>query len=195
MKNYFENMAEVEIHLVLSATTKEKDLFEIVSKLRDIPVHRVLFTKVDESNTFGNILNVLIRTKIPLSYLTRGRKVPDDIEPGSLAKLLDLIFQAPNILDSPTVPCANLNEGNPDAEQMEKTPQQPFIANKNSDVYHYLDCNWAKKIKPDHIVKFASARDAEFQNFLPCRSCNPNRIERIDTIESRREKMNITSNR
>jgi flagellar biosynthesis protein FlhF len=195
MKNYFENIPDLETHLVLSATTKEKDLFEIASKLKDIPVHRVLFTKVDESNAFGNILNVLIRTRIPLSYLTRGRKVPDDIEPGTLPKLIELIFQSQNMLGTPAFTRSHVNADNLNTGQMGKAGEQPFTANKNSDVYHYLDCKWAKKIRPDHVVKFTSAKDAESQNFLPCRSCNPDRIESVHTIESRREKINISSYR
>jgi hypothetical protein len=193
MKNHFENVAGVETHLVLSATTKEKDLFEMVSKLKDIPVDRILFTKVDESSAFGNILNLLVRTKIPLSYLTNGRKVPDDIEPGTLLKLIDLIFQSENSIGMSPLTCSDVNDGDVKTEPIEKPDQQPFIANKNSDVYHHLDCNWAKKIKPGHVVKFNSAKDAEFQNYLPCRSCNPDRIESAQTIESRREKMNIFS--
>ena len=50
-----------------------------------------------------------------------------------------------------------------------------FVANRNSDVYHVTDCKWAKKIKPANTVKFAGAREAEAQSFLPCRSCRPER--------------------
>jgi flagellar biosynthesis protein FlhF len=193
MKDHFENTAGIETHLVLSATTKEKDLFEMVSKLKDFPVDRILFTKVDESSAFGNILNLLIHTKIPLSYFTNGRKVAEDIEPGTLPKLMDLIFQSGNLIGMSPLTCSDVNDHDLNTEPIEKTDEQPFIANKNSDVYHHLGCNWAKKIKPGHVVKFTSQKDAEFQNFLPCRSCNPDRIGSVQAIESRREKMNIFS--
>ena len=62
----------------------------ITKAFKDMDVHRLLFTKIDESSTYGNIVNLLIRTNIPLSFLCCGRKVPDDIEAGTIEKLVDL---------------------------------------------------------------------------------------------------------
>jgi flagellar biosynthesis GTPase FlhF len=77
----------------LSATTKEKDLIATTEAFQEMNIHRLLFTKIDESCTYGNIINLLIRTNIPLSFLCGGRKVPDDIEAGSTEKLVKLLFK------------------------------------------------------------------------------------------------------
>ena len=71
---------EKEVHLVLSATTKYKDLLSIVESYQDIEDYRIIFTKVDETMTLGNLLNLKLHTGAGLSYITCGQNVPDDIE-------------------------------------------------------------------------------------------------------------------
>lgn len=70
---------EREVYLVLSATTKYLDLIKIAESYLDITGYNLLFTKLDETNAIGNILNVKMLTKAPLSYTTWGQNVPDDI--------------------------------------------------------------------------------------------------------------------
>lgn len=68
-----------EIYLVISATTKYRDLVKITQTYSDISNYRLLFTKTDETGALGNILNIRMLTKEPLSYTTFGQNVPDDI--------------------------------------------------------------------------------------------------------------------
>lgn len=71
---------EKEVHLVLSATTKYKDLLSIAESYAGIENYKIIFTKLDETTTFGNLLNLKLQTGAPLSYITCGQNVPDDIE-------------------------------------------------------------------------------------------------------------------
>jgi flagellar biosynthesis protein FlhF len=68
-----------ETHLVLSAATKDSDLVAAINRYRGM-VNRVLFTKLDETSSLGNIFNVATQSGIPLSYFTNGQSIPDDIE-------------------------------------------------------------------------------------------------------------------
>lgn len=68
-----------EIYLVLSATTKYQDLVKITEVYKDIANFSIIFTKLDETTTIGNIFNVRMLTQAPLSYATYGQNVPDDI--------------------------------------------------------------------------------------------------------------------
>lgn len=68
-----------EIYLVVSATTKYKDLVRITQTYSDISDYRLLFTKIDETDALGNILNIRMLTQKPLSYTTFGQNVPEDI--------------------------------------------------------------------------------------------------------------------
>lgn len=71
---------DVEIYLVLSITTKYKDLVNIAQRYEDINNWSIIFTKLDETCSLGNILNVRLLTGAQLSYTTYGQNVPNDIE-------------------------------------------------------------------------------------------------------------------
>jgi len=88
-------MAEIEtphVHLVLSTTTKAGDLGVISDAFQMFPVRNLIFTKLDESTTQGNILSQAMQTGIPLSYYADGRKVPDDIHVMTAKRLMRMIF-------------------------------------------------------------------------------------------------------
>ena len=69
-----------EVFLVLSATTKYKDLVRITETYSSIAKYSLIFTKLDETCCIGNILNIKMLTGASLSYSTSGQMVPDDIE-------------------------------------------------------------------------------------------------------------------
>ncbi|MBQ9767901.1 MAG: flagellar biosynthesis protein FlhF [Lachnospiraceae bacterium] len=80
-----------EVYLVLSATTKYRDLVKITEAYSEIAEYRLIFTKLDETGAIGNIFNIKMLTGAPLSYTTNGQNVPDDISrinPQSVAKHL-----------------------------------------------------------------------------------------------------------
>ena len=69
-----------EVFLVLSSTTKYKDLLEITDVYKEIADYKLIFTKLDETDAIGNILNIKLDTGKSLSYISYGQNVPDDIE-------------------------------------------------------------------------------------------------------------------
>ncbi len=82
---------EKEIYLVVSATTKCRDLYRIADAYSDIGSYKIIFTKLDETTALGNILNLKLYTGAELSYITCGQNVPDDIadfHPQKLVKQL-----------------------------------------------------------------------------------------------------------
>lgn len=82
-----------EVHLVLSATTKDSDLIECINRYKPLGVNRLLFTKLDETGKVGNILNSVYTCKIPVSYLTTGQSVPDDIELAHASRFTERLFE------------------------------------------------------------------------------------------------------
>ena len=79
LRSYFQGVP-VEVHLVVSATTKESDIPRLVEVFGEIPIDRVVITKLDETTTYGIILHVSKLAKAPISFVTTGQGVPDDIE-------------------------------------------------------------------------------------------------------------------
>ncbi|HSH34792.1 NB-ARC domain-containing protein [Schnuerera sp.] len=74
------SMNNKEVFLVLSGTTDYNTLKSIINHYSFIKNYKIIFTKIDESNGLGNILNAKYLTKNPVSYITTGQNVPDDIE-------------------------------------------------------------------------------------------------------------------
>jgi len=83
----------IEFHLTLSASMKQRDIEENLSAYRSISLNSIIFTKLDESWAFGEILNASITSKIPLSYFSTGQKVPEDLEIASKERILERIFK------------------------------------------------------------------------------------------------------
>ena len=81
----------VTTHLVLPAATREQELCRITRRLGDLPQLRLLFTKLDETESFGTIFEVAHQTGVPLSYWSIGRRVPGDIEVASSERLAEFL--------------------------------------------------------------------------------------------------------
>ncbi len=75
-----DDMAECEVYLVLSATTKYRDLISIADTYKEMSNYKIIFTKLDETTSLGNLLNLRLYTGCELSYVTYGQNVPDDID-------------------------------------------------------------------------------------------------------------------
>ncbi len=75
-----DGVAETEVYLVVSATTKYRDLLSIADSYKEVADYKLIFTKLDETTTLGNLLNLKLYTGATLSYVTNGQDVPDDIE-------------------------------------------------------------------------------------------------------------------
>ena len=73
-------MLPMQVYLVLSVTTKYRDLIHIVDKYKRDKGYRLIFTKLDETMALGNMLNLKIYTGADVSYVTNGQDVPDDIQ-------------------------------------------------------------------------------------------------------------------
>ncbi|KGP74005.1 flagellar biosynthesis protein FlhF [Pontibacillus yanchengensis] len=87
---------DLETYLVLSITSKVQDLEEIYSQFSTVPLKKIIFTKVDETAQFGGILELVLKHKVGVAYLTNGQNVPDDIKEASIDQILNRIVGEPS---------------------------------------------------------------------------------------------------
>ena len=80
MVHSLDNVAQTEVYLVLSATTKYRDLVSIANTYSEMTNYTLIFTKLDETTSLGNLLNLRLHTDAQMSYVTCGQNVPEDIE-------------------------------------------------------------------------------------------------------------------
>ncbi len=91
LKAFISEASADEVHLVLSSVAASRTLQQTAERFAVVGTTAMILTKLDEANGLGNLLPVLRLSRLPLSYLTNGQNVPDDIEiadPPRLAKLI-----------------------------------------------------------------------------------------------------------
>ena len=189
---YFEKMNNIETHLLLSATTKEKNFIDISERLNKFKIDRLIFTKIDESITHGNILSHLVRTKIPVSCFTCGQKIPESIEDASMDRLLSLIIKGGKEKRR-GIDFVKKIETMRNEENRESDIKEYFVANQNSDVFHKPGCKWTRMIKEDNIVFFKSVSEAEEKRFKQCRYCKPKHKVKYENLQFDMKKRRIAS--
>lgn len=83
---------EVQTHVVVSASTREQDLQRQISQIHAVPLLRLLFTKLDETDSFGALYELSHQSGIPLSYWSAGQRVPDDLEIATSQRLAEFLL-------------------------------------------------------------------------------------------------------
>lgn len=76
---FFNNKPNVRKYLLISATTKEKDVMDIDTQFSKLDITDYIFTKLDETGDYAPLFNLLLKSMKPVSYLTNGQRVPEDI--------------------------------------------------------------------------------------------------------------------
>lgn len=82
---------KIQAFLVMSATSKYEDMKELIKQFSSIPIDQLIFTKVDETDSLGSVMNLLAESRIGLGYITNGQNVPEDIRYLSNAAFVRLL--------------------------------------------------------------------------------------------------------
>jgi len=96
---FLDPALRIENHLVLSATTRESELYAVIKRFQHIELHGLVFTKLDECDLLGSILNVQLQAGYPVSFLTNGQKVPEDLLPHEPHHLARMILQRNEVVE------------------------------------------------------------------------------------------------
>ncbi|MDQ0206326.1 flagellar biosynthesis protein FlhF [Alkalicoccobacillus murimartini] len=70
---------QASLYLVLSLTSKYSDMKAVITQFKQLPVYQLIFTKKDETTTFGALINACLDEKLGIAFLTNGQNVPDDV--------------------------------------------------------------------------------------------------------------------
>lgn len=82
-----------EVHLVLPASMKRLDLSAASERFAIFKPDRLLFTKLDETTSFGSVLSEALRIGKPLSFFSTGQSVPEDLEVASVDTIMAKLFR------------------------------------------------------------------------------------------------------
>jgi flagellar biosynthesis protein FlhF len=88
-----ESGANVQRLLCLNATSTNETLNEVVRAYQGTGLAGCIMTKLDEAASIGNVLDVLVRQKLNLYYISNGQRVPEDLHLADRAMLVDRAFR------------------------------------------------------------------------------------------------------
>lgn len=184
-----------ETHLLLSASTKDRDLQLLAEQFNRVGYDRLIFTKLDETIVYGNLLNLMAGNKTPLSYLTDSPKVPEGLKSASADAVIELFALQGEIpagsadaVKGTGVEAAMAMAPRPATHEASPDQQDYFVANRNSDIFHQPNCKAVKRINPENILVFKNTGEAKAQNFKPCRMCCAMRLSKRPAFEAFRLK-------
>jgi flagellar biosynthesis protein FlhF len=86
----FATHREIDVHLVLPASMKSADMAWVIDQYEIFKPRKLLFTRLDETHTYGAIVSESARRDLPISFLCTGQQIPDDIEPATKERLMQL---------------------------------------------------------------------------------------------------------
>lgn len=92
LRAFIEKIKEKSVHLVISASTKNKDIETIIKGYSILEYENIIITKLDETSIYGSILTILDKGKNPISFITTGQDVPDDIKEGNKEEIAKIVL-------------------------------------------------------------------------------------------------------
>jgi flagellar biosynthesis protein FlhF len=92
LKSFLTEAQADEVHLVMSSVCSSSTLLKTSERFTEVGATSLLITKLDEASSFGNLWPLLRSCPLPLSYLTDGQNVPDDIQPADRRRLARLVL-------------------------------------------------------------------------------------------------------
>lgn len=83
----------VDTHLVLTASMKSADLSHTVDRFAAFRPGKLIFTRLDETCSFGPVISQAARTGMAVSFLASGQQIPEDLEPATRQGIVDLVLR------------------------------------------------------------------------------------------------------
>jgi flagellar biosynthesis protein FlhF len=72
-------LPEARVNLVIAATTRSEDVSRIMTRFQRLSPQRVIFTKMDETDSRSAVVGDLLRSEVRITFLTNGQRVPEDL--------------------------------------------------------------------------------------------------------------------
>jgi flagellar biosynthesis protein FlhF len=158
-----------QVHLLFSAAAQEAVMAKSVALFKPLGIHCLLPTHLDWIDQAGPFINQMALAHLPIRYVGTGPQVPEgvrDLTAHGLAAMLLSRAWPQEEEPQATPPALTIVQRRPAA-----VAEAPYIANRNSDIFHDRSCKSVGRINNDNAVVFKDATEAMSQGFKPCRMC------------------------
>lgn len=165
LRRRLELFDNAEHLLVINAATQEKTLARMTRYYKPLAVHAFCFTGLDWCVDAGALINQSEAQQLPIGYISDSSKISEELKSATTDLLAELLInEFPETLsvnpESVTV-----------VTQSKRLNDHYYVANRNSDIFHFHECKSVKRIHTDNMVVFKDSAEAMAQQFKPCRMC------------------------
>jgi hypothetical protein len=165
LRRRLELFDNAEHLLVINAAIQEKTLARMTRYYKPLTVHAFCFTGLDWCVDVGALINQSHARQLPIGYISDSSKISEELKSATtdlLAELLIKDFSDALSADPESVTVVT---------QSKKLSDHYYVANRNSDIFHFHECKSVKSIHTDNMVAFKDSTEAMAQKFKPCRMC------------------------
>jgi flagellar biosynthesis protein FlhF len=93
LRELLDPLPGLRIHLLLAAPTRTRDQLRHLERFRALGLSGLSFTRIDETESYGAILTLSLKSGLPVGYLGDGQRVPEDLHTARVEELLDLLME------------------------------------------------------------------------------------------------------
>jgi flagellar biosynthesis protein FlhF len=156
---------DAEHLLVLNASIQEKTMARMIQYFKPLTIHSYCFTGLDWCVEPGILINQADARSVPIGFISDSSRMGEELKPATADLLAELLIgegadAVSMSTDSITV-----------VTRSKKRPDHYYVANRNSDIFHFHECKSVKRINTDNMVVFKDSAEAMGQQFKPCRMC------------------------
>jgi len=93
LARFVSSRGDIDCHLVLTASMRSADLWRVAERFERFRPQKLLFTRLDETDAYGPLWSLALRLRRPVSFLCAGQRIPEDLEPASQQRLLEMLWR------------------------------------------------------------------------------------------------------
>ena len=97
LASFFSDSSGIDVHLVLPASMRTRDMKRAAERYEAFRPAKLIFTRLDETQTYGPIVNLSARMKKPVSFLSQGQRIPEDLEAATQGGIIGRVLKQDGI--------------------------------------------------------------------------------------------------
>ncbi len=152
--------------LVINAATQEKTMARMVQYFKPLTVHSLCFTGLDWCLDIGALINQSDAHELPVGFLSDSPKIGETLKSATAELFANLLVGEGTNRDYDDSQSVTLV-----TRSKRPLPERYYVANRNSDIFHFHECKSVKRINTDNMMVFKDSAEAMGQQFKPCRMC------------------------
>jgi flagellar biosynthesis protein FlhF len=92
LRNMIAGDPPISSHLLMSVSTRDSEMKKAAANFSQLEFQSYIFTKIDEAERCGSIVNQIMKLHLPISFITTGQNVPEDIERADKGRIVNLLM-------------------------------------------------------------------------------------------------------